>query len=637
MAAVEPRGTTTDVRAAAALRARNAAAGIPQPSAAQLVALNHSLVMFMHFSMCTYTGCQWNLATSPAQDFAPPDAGPNATQWAETALALGATQICLTVRHVGGFALWPTATTNYSVAASAWRGGRGDVAADFVAAVRAVGISPCFYIILGFDVHANHTGVPGPIYLEHQVMALTELLTNYGPVARFWWDNYGIGCCQPVTHEGLYCPGGGTKSTPSAACPGWQLLIDTVRALSPTTAIVPGPDGCLVNGEVFGGTYPLYHASSFAQASYTCNDASTPNAGPYFSVVESDFSSSSQWFWLPDDPYLNASVINDQLTLKLEQGANVILNAPPNSTGVVEDALVAQLARVGAARAATYAAPRGALPAPAAAVCADLSATIAVAGDFDTVLLREDLVGGQVIDAYSLEVRDAASGAWRALVDGVHGRTVGLRVRDAVGLQRGVDALRFNCSRALAPPAPSGSGAVSFVNAQGQCMGIAANATFPCYTGGEGPFSLCPLVAADCAGAGAAWTPGLAGPMSLTALGVAQDAVVNVDCDQCAAGTHAKLIKNSGCNCASALEYDAALGALRVAACPGMCLSNGIAAGAHASCAGVERACALYCARAGSPCLCRCPHPHPPVPPLTRHLSARPPSRRSVAADASAP
>ena len=195
----------------------------------------------MHYSMCTYTGCQWNLATSPAQDFAPPDAGPNATQWALTAQAMGATQICLTVRHVGGFALWPSATTNYSVAASGWRGGKGDVVAEFTDAVRAVGISPCLYIILGFNVEANHSGVPGPEYLDRQVTALTELLTNYGSIDRLWWDNYAIGCCQPVTHEALYCEGGSTTSSPGPSCPGWSVLIDTVRALSPATVIVPGP------------------------------------------------------------------------------------------------------------------------------------------------------------------------------------------------------------------------------------------------------------------------------------------------------------------------------------------------------------------------------------------------------------
>ena len=269
--------------AAVSKRAPPPSLGIPAPSAPQLTALQHTFTVFHHYSLCTYVDCQWDLQTAPATDFAPPDAGPNIDQWMETTKLIGATQACLTVRHVDGFALWPTRTSNYSVAASGWRGGKGDVAADFVAAARRAGISPCFYVILGFNVEANHSSIPPARYLDDQVTVLTELLTNYGQIDRLWWDNYAIGCCQPVTVDPLlYCPGGGTESQPSAACPGWQLLIDTVRALSPGTAIIPGPDGCLVNGESFGGTYPLYHAARHAQASYSCTDAGAPSAGQTF-------------------------------------------------------------------------------------------------------------------------------------------------------------------------------------------------------------------------------------------------------------------------------------------------------------------------------------------------------------------
>ena len=39
---------------------------------------------------------------------------------------MGAKEICLTVTHEGGFALWPSNFTNYSVARSHWRSGGGD-------------------------------------------------------------------------------------------------------------------------------------------------------------------------------------------------------------------------------------------------------------------------------------------------------------------------------------------------------------------------------------------------------------------------------------------------------------------------------------------------------------------------------
>ena len=278
------------------------AAAIAVPSVAQNKSLLHTFTQFMHYGPCSYKGCQWDIPWAPPSIFTPPD-NMNTDNWVEVAKSYGATQICLTVRHVDGFALWfvfdccviliflltlrvstphltaphrPTASNNYSVASSPWRGGKGDVVLDFVTSVRKYGLSPCFYIILGFNVWANKTGVPGPAYLEQQKTVLTELLTNYGEIDRLWLeaptlidavlvfrgavflfarslvlsaprlDNYALNgaAYQPVTHEGFVCPGNVFDTT---LCPAWGILMDLAKSISPNTAIFPGPDGCLVS------------------------------------------------------------------------------------------------------------------------------------------------------------------------------------------------------------------------------------------------------------------------------------------------------------------------------------------------------------------------------------------------------
>ena len=161
----------------------------PLPTAAQTVALRHNFSIFMHYSLCTYTpACDgtWDIPPGDPNNFFPDDLY-DPDQWLQTAALAGATQVCLTVRHVDGFALWPTKSNNYSISASRWRNGTGDIVADFVASARKYNISPCFYIILGFNVWANYSGVPGPEYLAQQVTALTELLSNYGHIDRLWW------------------------------------------------------------------------------------------------------------------------------------------------------------------------------------------------------------------------------------------------------------------------------------------------------------------------------------------------------------------------------------------------------------------------------------------------------------------
>lgn len=296
------------------------------------------------------------------------------------------------------------------------------------------------------------------------------------------------------------------------------------------------------------------------------------------------------WFWAPGDPFLNATQVLQQVNEKLEQGANLIFNVAPNSTGVIPDDVVAQLQLFSAARAATFANPLASLSAPVSAACADLSFVVPVSGAFDTLLTREDLSAGQVIGAYSVEARDGASGAWRVL-GGVRGQTVGSRLLDSVGMQIGVTALRFNCSSDLAPPLPLLP--VRFINSAGQCLGQPPDESFPCYTAspapGVGPFETCMAVASDCAGAAAAWTPTPAGVGQVfTALGAATDAVLAVDCNYCSVGTHAKIIANGNCDCAQPVVYNATSRALELPRCPGMCLSNGITPGAVAACAGEE-------------------------------------------------
>jgi len=62
-------------------------------------------------------------------------------QWMEASAALGMKEICITAKHEGGFALWPSNHTPYSVrAATNFRGGKGDVLKDFVAAAKRWGI-----------------------------------------------------------------------------------------------------------------------------------------------------------------------------------------------------------------------------------------------------------------------------------------------------------------------------------------------------------------------------------------------------------------------------------------------------------------------------------------------------------------
>jgi alpha-L-fucosidase len=211
------------------------------PSAEQLLYQQRELTMFAHFSMCTFAphnGCEQDTAcmTNPPSLFDPGNTL-NTTQWVETASKMGAKEICLTAHHTGGFALFQSNYTNYSIRQSPYQGGRGDIVRDFTASCRQFGISPCLYFINAWDCYEAHHDTAS-VYLERTLGMLTELSNRqvYGKIDRFWFDQYGFAASGGKAPAGLF---------PAA----WPQIVEHVHTVSPGTMMLPGPDGCLNPGE----------------------------------------------------------------------------------------------------------------------------------------------------------------------------------------------------------------------------------------------------------------------------------------------------------------------------------------------------------------------------------------------------
>ena len=120
-------------------------------------------------------------------------------QWIEAAKACGAKYAVFTATHFNGFMQWQSDAYPYGLRQTSWRGGKGDVVADFVASCRKGGILPGLY----FSVHRN---------VYHQVWShyvnwgrgrgtaaqekfnriaeqqMTELCSKYGPLVQIWFD-----------------------------------------------------------------------------------------------------------------------------------------------------------------------------------------------------------------------------------------------------------------------------------------------------------------------------------------------------------------------------------------------------------------------------------------------------------------
>ena len=158
----------------------------PVPSLKQSKIIDTELSIFLHFSMCTFVGCEHNTeschnVSRHATCFRP--TALDADQWVRTAAQAGATQACLTAHHDGGFANWQTNQTEYGVRqATRWSHGDGDVVKEFSEACRRHNISMCFYVSELLNCWESQDTVVK--YMDTLIAMLTELLTGYGPVSQ---------------------------------------------------------------------------------------------------------------------------------------------------------------------------------------------------------------------------------------------------------------------------------------------------------------------------------------------------------------------------------------------------------------------------------------------------------------------
>lgn len=139
------------------------------------------------YGMNVFTGDQWGDGLASPDRFWPEEL--DVDMWAATAEKAGMSALLLTVKHIDGFCLWPTAYTDYSVAACKnWREGEGDIVRELSEACRRHGLKfGVFYSI--WDKHDADYG-SGEKYDDKVCGELTELLTSYGEIFSVWLYPY---------------------------------------------------------------------------------------------------------------------------------------------------------------------------------------------------------------------------------------------------------------------------------------------------------------------------------------------------------------------------------------------------------------------------------------------------------------
>ena len=157
----------------------------------QLEFLDWEFGVFFHFGIRSFFPGHkdWDGKEMPMEAFNPTEL--NCESWLKTAKAGGATYAILTCKHHDGFALWPTKYSEYSVAGSRWKDGRGDVVREFVDACRKVGLKVGLYYSPAQWGKYAISFKNAKEYDEYFINQIRELLTGYGKIDYLWFDGCG--------------------------------------------------------------------------------------------------------------------------------------------------------------------------------------------------------------------------------------------------------------------------------------------------------------------------------------------------------------------------------------------------------------------------------------------------------------
>ncbi len=317
----------------------------PTPSARQLAWHETGYYAFICLSTATYRDVEWGYGDASPDEFQPIKFNPR--QWAEVVKAAGMKGVVITAKHHDGFCLWPSKLTDYSVAHSSWRDGKGDIVGELAREAKRAGLKFGVYLS-PWDRHDMRYG--SQAYIDYFRGQLKELLTWYGPIFEVWQDGanggdgYYNGLCEKRIVDGK-------------TYYDWSNTNALIRELQPMACIFGdgGPDTRWCGNEVGIAGEPNWatlNKDNYAPGVADVNGLQYGEVGgAQWVPAEVDVSIRPGWFYheSEDDKVKTLEQLMDIFYTSIGRGANLILNAPPTKEGLIHPKDSARLVEFGQA------------------------------------------------------------------------------------------------------------------------------------------------------------------------------------------------------------------------------------------------------------------------------------------------
>ena len=299
--------------------------------------------MFLHFGISTFTRQLWDDGKKPAATYAPDRL--DVDQWVCVARDAGMKYMMLTAKHTSGHCLWPSKHTDYTVANS---GNKTNVVEELCKACEKRGVLPGLYYCSTDNHHRfgsrtrsdtarldqthdypdSQDDLPPfttSLYQGFQTAQVTELLTQFGPIAEMWID------------------------IPGELGRGYRtFLYHHIASLQPQTVVMMNSG--LPNADKYNVTY-AWPSDLVAMERGVPAGNGPPKwrdieGKKYYMPLEVCDPIGKEWFWVPGDKPRSDEVLLNQFNACRAARINLLLNVPPDIHGLIPNDNIAALMRL---------------------------------------------------------------------------------------------------------------------------------------------------------------------------------------------------------------------------------------------------------------------------------------------------